>query len=107
MEHQQEKEEIKEKKTFACMHCKKEFPSKFNMIRHEKNTHYNKDKKYMQHEKKGNKYKCKICLELFFPSARLKDHYLKKHTNDELARWNINIKTLARKKPIMKKEKMN
>ena len=61
----------------------------------------------MIHDKKGKKYQCKICKELFFPSSRLKQHYLKKHTNDDLARYNINLNTLARKKPLLPKEKMN
>ena len=61
----------------------------------------------MIHDKKGKKYQCKIYKELFFPSSRLKEHYLKKHASDDLARYNINLNTLARKKQLLPKEKMN
>ena len=93
--------------TLYCNSCGKYFTTKFNLKRHKVKVHYPKVKKYLKHDKKGKKYQCKICKELFFPSARLKEHYLKVHTKHELS-WNsVGLDSLARRKPIMPKEKMN
>ncbi len=89
-----------------CDTCGKTFASKFNLKRHKDLVHSFKDKKYMKHEKKGKKYQCKICKALFFPSVRLKEHYLKAHKKEQLI-WNgIEMEQLLRRKPLIPKEQM-
>ena len=46
--------------------------------------HSGKVHKYLKHIKEGGKYVCQVCGQKFFPSNRLKEHYLKKHTEEEL-----------------------
>ena len=68
--------------------------------------HSGKVHKYLKHIKEDGKYVCQVCGSKFFPSNRLKDHYLKKHTDQELKANGIDREVLQykQKRAVLKEE---
>jgi hypothetical protein len=52
----------------------------------------------MKHNKKGKKYVCLICFKTFFPSHKLKLHYAKDHSDEELMTAGIELEALKAKR---------
>jgi hypothetical protein len=55
--------------------------------------------KYLKHKKEEGKYVCELCGKKFFPSNRLKEHYIKHHSDDKLNQVGIDLEALRYKKP--------
>ena len=72
-----------------CTKCNKDYKTKFNLHRHQKLVHEKHQLKYMTHKKVDGKYSCEICSKTYTHSKKLKDHYNKKHTDDELQKQDI------------------
>ena len=51
----------------------------------------------MTHKKVNGKYSCEICSKTYTHSKKLKDHYNKKHTDDELQERDIDKEALKHK----------
>lgn len=51
----------------------------------------------MTHKKVNGKYSCEICSKTYTHSKKLKDHYNKKHTDDELKGQDIDKEALKHK----------
>ena len=65
--------------SFECRVCSVTFNKRFNLNKHIKNVHSEKERKPMHHIKKNKKVVCPVCDKEYTHSASLKDHIIKKH----------------------------
>ena len=82
-----EQEEVKEPvvaQVWKCEECPATFKQKYNLNKHVKQIHGDRERKYMQHIKKDKKVVCPVCAKEYTHSASLKDHIIKKHQIKEV-----------------------
>ena len=77
-----------------CNICNKDYKTKFNLFRHKKFIHENHQQVYMTHNKVDGKYSCSICSKSYTHSKKLKDHYKKKHSEEEIKEQDIDLNAL-------------
>lgn len=68
------------------------------MKRHLDSLHSNKSKVYTKHIKKDGRYKCLLCDHTYSRSSKLKNHYLRKHPQEQLATVGLEEATLKKKR---------
>ena len=77
-----EQEELQEPvvaQTWKCEQCPASFNKKYNLNKHVKQVHGDRERKHMRHIKKDKKVVCPICSKEYTHSASLKDHIIKNH----------------------------
>jgi hypothetical protein len=67
------------KKPWVCEHCPGTFTQKYNLNKHVKEVHGDRERKNMRHIKKDKKVVCPVCSKEFTHSASLKNHIIKNH----------------------------
>ncbi len=66
-------------KPWKCEHCPSSFKQKYNLNKHIKQVHGDRERMHMQHIRKNKKVVCPVCAKEYTHSASLKDHIIKKH----------------------------
>jgi len=63
--------------SYECEVCSVTFNKRFNLNKHIKNVHGERERKRMHHIKKNKKVVCPVCAKEYTHSASLKDHIIK------------------------------
>ena len=70
--------------SWDCEICYAKFNKRYNLNKHLKNVHGDRERKHMKHIKKDNKVVCPVCNKEYTHSSSLKDHVIKKHQTKDV-----------------------
>ena len=70
--------------SWDCEICYAKFNKRYNLNKHLKIVHGDRERKHMKHIKKDNKVVCPVCNKEYTHSSSLKDHVIKKHQTKDV-----------------------